>query len=41
MVERDLLPDFSSAVMAEVAQSQAVPVNGAPGARSCGGAHSG
>ena len=26
MVERDLLPDFWSAVMAEVARSQAVPL---------------
>jgi VacB/RNase II family 3'-5' exoribonuclease len=37
MVERDLLPDFSSAVMAEVAQSQAVTTNGAPGARDLRG----
>jgi exoribonuclease R len=37
MVERDLLPDFSSAVMAEVARSQAAPANGAPKMRDLRG----
>jgi VacB/RNase II family 3'-5' exoribonuclease len=37
MVERDLLPDFSSAVMAEVARSQAVTASEAPGARDLRG----
>ena len=37
MVERDLLPDFSSAVMGEVARSQAATANGAPGARDLRG----
>jgi exoribonuclease R len=37
MVERDLLPDFSSAVMPEVARSQAAPANGAPKMRDLRG----
>ena len=37
MVERDLLPDFSSAVMAEVGRSRAVTANGAPAARDMRG----
>ncbi len=37
MVERDLLPDFSSVVMAEIARSQAVTAAGAPGARDLRG----
>ena len=37
MVERDLLPDFSPAVMAEVTRSQAATANGAPGARDLRG----
>ena len=37
MVERDLLPDFSAAVMAEVARSQAATANGTPGARDLRG----
>ena len=37
MVERDLLPDFSPAVMAEVARSQATTATGAPGARDLRG----
>jgi exoribonuclease-2 len=37
MVERDLLPDFSPAVMAEVARSQAVTADEAPGARDLRG----
>ena len=37
MVERDLLPDFSPAVMAEVARSQAATAKGAPGARDLRG----
>jgi exoribonuclease II len=37
MIERDLLPDFSSAVMAEVARSQAATADGAPGARDLRG----
>ncbi len=37
MVERDLLPDFSSAVMAEVARSEPVTATGAPGARDLRG----
>src|SRR5512136_2574643 len=37
MVERNLLPDFSAAVMAEVARSQAVTADGAPGARDLRG----
>ena len=37
MVERDLLPDFSPAVMAEVARSQAATATGAPGTRDLRG----
>jgi exoribonuclease-2 len=37
MVERDLLPDFSPAVMAEVARSQAATAKGAPGVRDLRG----
>src|SRR5512136_1935319 len=37
MVERNLLPDFSAAVMAEVARSQAVTATEAPGARDMRG----